>query len=312
MLDVASYGQEVQVQLDFIMPNVTAKHLTASLFKDTLAQHELTSPSTDIGLGINLNLSCNAINGIVIKAGEEFSFNNTMGRPTAQKGYLEVTEFRGGKYTQVLGGGISQTASALYYCALLSDLDILERHNNEYAVDYAPLGQDAFVDFGVRDLRLRNNTGAPIRIIASASGNTVSVTLLGENNLSYQIVVNSEVVGETPPDTITQLISSDNVYGYTDGHVLQSGITGYEVQTSVDKVDDLTGQVLSSTLVDYSNYKKQDEVVVKIHTDEDPTEPTDPTAPIDPDTSTDSSDTTQLPEEPTEPKEESWFDIFFP
>lgn len=299
-LEVAEYGEEIRVQLDFILPDVTAKSLTASLFKDILAEYTLTSPNASTELAVNLDLSAMAINGMVIKAGEEFSFNNIMGRPTAQKGYLDVTELRGGKFTQVLGGGVSQTASVLYYCALVADLDILERHNNEYAVDYAPLGQDAFVDWGARDLRLRNNTGAPIRIIASASGGEVTIRLLGENTRSYEVDVHSEVMGETLPETVTQLITPDNVYGYTDGQVLQSGISGYEVQTSIDKIDVRTGQVLSSTLVDYSTYKKQDEVVIKIYTGEEPTEPSDPEDPTEPSAPTDITDPTEDTEAPTE------------
>ena len=299
-LDRAGYGETIRVGLDFIMPDITAKALTSTLFKDTLAIHTLAAGSDDSALNVNLDLSAKAINGIVIKAGEEFSFNNIMGRPTAQKGYLHVTELRNGAYTEVLGGGVSLTASALYYCALLADLDILERHSSEYAVGYTPLGLDAFVDWGNRDLRLRNDTGAPIRIVASASGDQVTVKLLGEDNKDYTIQINAEIVGETPPEQILQVVSKDNIYDYVDGQILQPGITGYEVQTSIDKVAH-SGELISSTLVDTSTYRGQDEIVVKIYSDEIPADPTDPdaTTPTD-ETESDPSDTSDI------------LDIFFP
>ena len=305
-LDRAGYGETIRIGLDFIMPDITAKALTSTLFKDTLAIHTLAFESNDdVSLGVNLDLSAKAINGIVIKEGEEFSFNNAMGRPTSQKGYLHFAELRNGSYTDILGGGVSQTASALYYCALLADLDILERHSNEYAVGYTQLGLDAFVDWGNRDLRLRNNTGAPIRIVASASGTQVTVKLLGENDKDYTIQINAEIVGETPPEQIVQVVSKDNIYDYSDGQILQVGITGYEVQTSIDKVDH-SGVLISSTLVDTSTYRGQDEIIVKIGTLEDPTEPSDPSDPTDPIADTD-------PTTETDPTDETdILDILFP
>ena len=305
-LDTAEYGQTIQVQLGFIMPDITAKDLTSTLFRDTLAIHTLANPSgNSTERDVNLDLSAMAIDGIVIKAGEEFSFNNAMGRPTAQKGYLHVTEMRDGKLTDVLGGGVSQTASALYYCALLADLDILERHSNEYAVEYTRLGLDAFVDWGIRDLRLRNNTGAPIRIIASANGSEVTVELLGEDDKQYTVQINAEVVGETAPETIVQVVSKDNIYDYTDGQILQEGVTGYEVQTSIDKIEEHSGRLISSTLVDTSTYKKQDQIIVQIEDNAPPTDPTEESVPDDPSEPTEETQT-----DPTETT--SFFDIFFP
>ena len=86
-------------------------------------------------------------------------------------------------------------------------------------------------------------------------------------------------------------VDKDNILGYTTGQILQAGITGYEVQTSVDKLEKGTGTVLSSTLVDTSSYASRDQVVIAL--EPGPTDPTDPTDPIQP------SD----PEEPSEPSE---------
>lgn len=297
-IDAAEYGQTIEIQLGFIMPNVTSKELTEDLFVDTLSSYTTSASGSSSDRNTNLELSAQAINGIVIKAGEEFSFNNTVGNPTAQKGYKPVTELRNGKETTVLGGGISQTASALYYCALMADLDILERHSNEYAVGYTQLGLDAFVDWGARDLRIRNNTGAPIRIIAYANGSDVSVQLLGEEDKGYTVQINAEIVGEELPETIVQVVAKNNVYNYTDGQIMQTGITGYEVQTSVDKFDDRTGQLISSTLVDTSTYAKRDQIVISIESEPEETDPTDPTAPSDPTDPIAPAD----PSEPTDPE----------
>lgn len=283
MIDSADYGETIRIELDFIMPQVTAQALTKDLFVDLLASYTTSNLNGNSDArNTNLRLSAEAIDGIVIKAGAEFSFNNVMGRPTPQKGYQLAAEYQNGLLTDVIGGGVSQTASALYYCALMADLDVLERNSNSYAVDYTPLGLDAYIDWGARDLRLRNNTGAPIRIIAYASGGDVTVQLRGVDERDYQVQINSTVISEEQPETFTQVVDRDNVYNYVEGQIIQFGITGYQVQTSIDKIDKLTGTLISSTLVDTSTYSKRDQIVIQIETDVIDPDPSDPTAPTDP------------------------------
>lgn len=284
MIDEAKYGQELHVEMMFLLPEVTAEDLTKDLFVDSLAVYTtaLSSDGSDAWEN-NLELSVQAINGHVIKVGGEFSFNDILGKPTALKGYESAKVLRDGKETSVLGGGISQTASALYYCALQADLDILERHASSNVTNYGELGLDACVIWGSQDLRLRNNTDAPIKIIATADGSEVTVELLGIDDRDYRVEIKTDIVSEDEPETIIQVVDEENVYDYTDGEVLQEGITGYEVQTSVDKYHKETGELISSTLVDTSTYEKRDEIQVRVGAlITDPTEDTEATDSSDP------------------------------
>lgn len=291
----ADYGQTIEVQLDFIIPDITAKMLTEDLFLDVLASFVCTNPSgnTD-GRNTNLLLSCQAINGLVLKSGEEFSFNQLVGRPTAEKGFKKAPGYRSGVETDILGAGISQTASALYYCALMSDLEILERHSNGYAENYITLGMDANIDWGSHDLRFRNNTSSPIRIVATADGGTVTIEIYGNNDKDYDVTLRSETIAKHDPETIYQDMDKNNVLGYEDGRVLVSGITGYDVEVYMDKYHKQTGTLMSSTLVNSSSYSKRDQKVVRIEPDvpvvPDPTVPSDPVVPSDP---SDPSDPTE-------------------
>ena len=282
LIDNADYGQVIEVELDFIMPEITAKDLTEDLFQDTLSIY--TSVNTDgnsDNRNTNLKVSCEALNGYVIKAGEEFSFNKIVGRLTAEKGYKKAPGFVGGKEVDVLGGGVSQTASTLYYCALLADLEILERHNHGYAVSYIDLGLDASIDWGSQDLRLKNNTSSPIRITAYANDGSVYIQLLGVDEKDYQVEISTEIVTQSDPQTIYQIMDKDNVLGYKDGDVLQSGITGYTVRTTLSKHHKQTGDLLSTRQVDTSSYSKRDQIVVRIESDAPVVLPTDPSEPSD-------------------------------
>ena len=286
-IDNAAYGQTIEIPMGFLMPDITAKMLTEDLFLDVLASFICTNPSgnTD-GRNTNLQLSCEAINGLVLKAGEEFSFNQIVGRPTAEKGYKKAPGYRSGVETDLLGAGISQTASALYYCALMSDLEILERHSHGYAENYIGLGLDASIDWGSQNLRFRNNTSAPIRITATAEGGTVTIHIFGIDEKDYDISLRTETIAQHDPVTVFQDMDKNNVMGYKDGHVLVTGITGYDVEVYMDKLHKQTGTLVSSTLVNSSKYSKRDQKVVRIEPETpvvpDPTLPSDPSEPTDP------------------------------
>lgn len=322
----AEYGQTIKVELDFIVPHITQKDLSGELFLDTLATYvSINKTGNSTNRNTNLRLSCDTLDGYVIKDGEEFSFNTILGRLTAEKGYKKAPAIVGGEEVSTLGGGVSQTASALYYCALLADLEILERHNHTYAVTFVPLGFDANVEWGSKDLRFRNNTGNPLRIEASASDGTVSIELTGTDGLSYKVDLQSQIVTELLPETIYQTMAKDNILGYKDGDVLVEPITGYVVDTTMNRLDKATGALLTSKSIDTAHYSKRDKQVVAIEPEPiiptdpilptspidppvptDPVDPTDPSAPTDPVTPTDPADPTEptdpsVPSEPSEP-----------
>lgn len=291
LIDEAEYGETIEITLDFIMPDITAKMLTEDLFLDLLATFTCDNPSGNTaGRNTNLLLSCEAISGFVLKAGEEFSFNQVVGRLTAEKGYQKAPGFRSGVETDILGAGVSQTASALYYCALMSDLEILERHNNGYAVDYIGLGLDACVNWGSQDLRFRNNTSSPIRIVAMADGSKVTINIFGIDEREYDLELRTEIIAQHDPETVYQVMDKNNVMGYEDGRVLISGITGYDVKVYMDKLHKQTGVLTSSDLVNSSNYSKRDQKVVQIESDEPISDPTDPSDPITPSVPADAAD----------------------
>lgn len=293
-IDEAQYGETIEITLDFIAPDITAKDLTENLFQDLLATYTCTLPDATDGWINNLMLACESISGTVLKEEEEFSFNQLVGRLTATKGYQKAPGYRSGVETDILGAGVEQVASALYYCVLMSDLEVLERHNNGYVVEYIDLGLDACISWGSQDLRFANDTNAPIRIVAAAEGGSVTIRIFGTDNRKYDIELQTEIVKQHDPDTIYQVMDKDNVMGYEDGKVLVSGITGYDVEVYMIKLHKQTGNQVSKDLVNTSNYNKRDQKEVQIESDPvvEP-DPTDPSEPVE--------DPTEDPTENTEP-----------
>lgn len=266
LLDSAAYGQTVTVPLDFIVPDITKEALVGHLFKDVLAEFTAVYNGTaDAARTKNLHLACEALNGYVIKAGETFSFNLALGPCTTNKGYQTAPTYVGST-ASTLGGGISQISSALYCGALQAGLQITQRHAHAYAVDYTLLGFDAAVTYGSQDLQFVNTTADPIRILVTTDGTKVTVQLLGtveENAPAFTTELKNQVLAIYNPNTVYQPMHYDNQQGYTDGHVLQQGISGYEIAAYVHTYDS-KGALVSSTLVSTDSYAKRDHIVVRI------------------------------------------------
>lgn len=66
------------------------------------------------------------------------------------------------------GRGLCQLSGLIYYISLLAGLELIERHPHSLAIydettGFTPLGSEATVVYGYKDLRLRNNTDAPLQ-----------------------------------------------------------------------------------------------------------------------------------------------------
>jgi len=108
----------------------------------------------------NLDLVRSRLDGVTLHPGELFSFWRLVGPPDAAHGFKVASNFIGGRVGFAEGGGICQLTSALYNAALLAGLEILERHAHSIdaygANRYVPLGRDATVVYGYKDLQFRN------------------------------------------------------------------------------------------------------------------------------------------------------------
>jgi vancomycin resistance protein VanW len=115
----------------------------------------------------NIRLAAQKINQFEIPPGAVFSFWKIVGPPVSSRGFLEGRTILNGKLRADSGGGLCQLSSMLYYLALKTGLKIKERHAHSvdfYAENerFLPLGSDATVFFGYKDLRFENSLDQPI------------------------------------------------------------------------------------------------------------------------------------------------------
>lgn len=271
-LQEAAYGEVLEFPFQVTEPAVFEADLSALLFRDVLSSYSSFQASNS-NRAENMQIACKAINGTILLPGEVFSFNGTVGERTAEKGYHPAPTYEGGKTVMTYGGGICQPSSTIYYCALLADLEIVERDCHSYPSVYVPWGMDATVYWGSLDFKFRNNTDYPIRIDASAdSKGTVSISLVGTDTKDHYVKMESEILAYYPHEVKEIPFSStNNPKGYTDGQVITSPVDGYKVRTYRCRYDKVTNELIEKVFEADSIYSKRNKEVA-VQTDKE-TEP---------------------------------------
>lgn len=128
----------------------------------------------------NVQLAAKSLSGKVVQPGEVFSQNQSIGPYTEDRGYRKGASYAGENIIQTEGGGVCKIASTLYNVAILSDLEIIERHNHVMPVNYVPYGQDATVAYGSKDFKFKNNKKYPILIWAEIIDNRLYMGFYGK------------------------------------------------------------------------------------------------------------------------------------
>lgn len=126
----------------------------------------------------NITLANSKLNGVIVKKGEEFSFNNTIGPMNEAQGFKKAVGFDSkGKKIKISGGGLCQISSTLYNAVLDANLEVTERHAHSRRVYYVPKDKDATILYGTLDFKFKNNSDSDIKIEATNDSTNVTITL---------------------------------------------------------------------------------------------------------------------------------------
>ena len=127
----------------------------------------------------NIGISISSLNDTIVNPGDTFSFCDTIGKATSDKGYEKADVYSGGKLIQALGGGNCQVSTTLYNAVLnIPELEIIERHEHSGYVPYIKDGKDAAVSYGTHDFKFKNNLNESIKIKAENTENEVIIKII--------------------------------------------------------------------------------------------------------------------------------------
>lgn len=204
----------------------------------------------------NLMLAAREVSGALVKPGETFSYNQTVGPRLKSKGYRDAKIFVNGRVEDGTGGGICQVSSTLYNAALLAGMKIRQRSHHSMAVHYAPPGLDATVSYGLLDLKFINPLPHAVYIQAYASGGRLVTTFYGaaEDRRSIRIV--RKVSAVTPFGT---KVVTDSSLRPGRRKVKEKGIHGYTV--AVLRITEQGGGKQTVETISHDRYKPHDTLV---------------------------------------------------
>jgi len=134
----------------------------------------------------NIHTLADALDGALIPPGGTFSFNDTIGPRTAEKGYQEANAIVNGKLVPQLGGGICQVGTTIFNTVFFSGLPVVERRNHSQYISSYPTGRDASVSWGGPDLKFKNDTPNWVLVATGYTNSTVTISLYG-TSAGYEV-----------------------------------------------------------------------------------------------------------------------------
>ncbi|NTV64926.1 MAG: vanomycin resistance protein VanB [Oscillochloris sp.] len=181
------------VSLSFITvpPPVTADNLQSLGITDLISIGKSDFTGSAAYRVTNIKAGMALLDNILIAPGEEFSFNNTVGRIDASNGFVEGYAIVQNRTQLEWGGGICQDSTTIFRAAFWAGLPITERWGHSFYISWYDKyafgdngngpGMDATIFTGGPDLKFLNDTGHWLLIQTSVdtSSRVAEVRLYG-------------------------------------------------------------------------------------------------------------------------------------
>lgn len=251
--DAAIQASVVTVQPEFDEDAARQRYEKLSTFT--------TKTTANSNRNTNIKLAAQAINGIVVQPGQEFSFNETVGQRTEAKGYKGAAAYNNGEVVQEIGGGVCQVSSTLYNAVVKAGLKTTVRRSHTYEPSYVTPGTDATVSWGGPDYKFVNNSDAGIGIRAHYADQSLTVSIYGipilEEGVTYSL--QSKKLKDTDPPAPT----------YEEDPTLEPGVEKVKDEGSIGSqwetrlIVKKNGEIVSQDVDHTATYKGHAPVILR-------------------------------------------------
>jgi vancomycin resistance protein YoaR len=128
--------QNVVLDIVVTKPNKKLSEVNDLGIRELVARGESYFAGSPNNRRHNIATGVAKVSGIVVKPGEEFSFNKYLGPVEENEGFLPELVIKKTGTVPELGGGLCQVSSTLFRAAMKAGFPIVERRNHSYAVSY--------------------------------------------------------------------------------------------------------------------------------------------------------------------------------
>ncbi len=186
----ADEDSDITIDLTFTEPEITTEDMEENLFADLLGTYQSTV-SGDSNKLTNISLAVGFCDGVILMPGETFSYNDTIGDTTEERGYKTANVYLNGSVEKETGGGVCQVSSTIFSALLQTDIEITQRQCHSMIVSYVPYGMDATVYAPYLDFQFTNNHAYPIKLSLTLVNSVITVKIWGtqESDLTVKSYV---------------------------------------------------------------------------------------------------------------------------
>lgn len=145
--------------------------------KEVVGEYSTPYNGADLPRTQNLQRGAELINGTVVKPGEVFSLEETLGEVDYEHGFADAGIISNGEHVDSLGGGLSQVATTVFNAGFEAGMDDTEHHPHQYFFDRYPAGREATLWTGKLDVKFTNSTPHGVLVQAWLDGEEIHVRL---------------------------------------------------------------------------------------------------------------------------------------
>ncbi|MDQ4068769.1 MAG: VanW family protein [Actinomycetota bacterium] len=170
----------------------------------------------------NIHRIADIIQGAVIAPGATFSVNDFVGRRTVEKGFVPAPIIdENYKFTDDVGGGISQFATTIFNAAFFAGLDIPSYYMHGIYISRYPYGRESTISYPVPDVKIRNNTPHGVLIWPTYTSTSITVTLY-----STRYVTGEQSGLTTERKGVCTVVTTERTRTYVDGRKTTDTFSG--------------------------------------------------------------------------------------
>lgn len=205
---------------------------------------------------VNIKIASNDLNGTIVDSEQVFSFNDTLGKRTKNRGFVNAPMYSNNGVSNEIGGGISFVASGIYEGILRAGYEIKERLPHRYTVEYKEPGLDSAIYSGTYDLKFKNNTPNRLKIETINQNDGVRFRLIGKKENNKKVELNIE---KKETEKFTTKYIPNNSLKDGERKIIQSGRNGY-ISYVYRKIY-INNELKENSLISKDNYQMLPEIV---------------------------------------------------
>jgi len=229
VLTETGVARRASVSTDIEQPRITTEEAGGLGITGEITKYTTFYPPAAYRIQ-NIHRAADLIDGTIVKPGDVFSLNKTVGERTAANGFAEGIVIYDGHFEKDLGGGVSQVATTTLNAAWYSGLEIVAHMAHSFYISRYPAGREATVAWPNVDLRFRNDTDHSILVHATYTKSSLTVAIYGTRKYTVETITG-------PQRNITDFATYSD-----DGPtcISQGGVRGFDIDvTRVLKLADV-------------------------------------------------------------------------